>query len=57
MPAGSDLDKNLLSKSSLSSYPILELESGEFLNDSLAIANFIAKIGNNSEILGSGASQ
>ena len=57
MPAGSDLDKNLLSKSSLSSYPILELESGEFLNDSLAIANFIAKIGHNSEILGSGASQ
>ena len=56
VPIGSDLDKILLSKSSLATYPILELESGEFLNDSLAIANYIAKIGNNSDLLGSGAS-
>ena len=46
-----------MSKSSLASYPILELESGEFLNDSLAIANYIAKVGNNSDLLGSGPSQ
>ena len=57
VPAGSELDKKVLSKSSLASYPILELESGDYLNDSLAIANYIAKVGNNSDILGSGPSQ
>ena len=52
VPAGSDLDKNLLSKSSLASYPILELESGEFLNDSLAIVNYLARVSKNSDLLG-----
>jgi len=50
---GSEQDKKLQKSSALGQYPMLELENGTLLCDSLAIASFLARSSGNSSLLGS----
>ena len=51
--AGSDQDKQILKKSSVGSYPMLELDDGTLLCDSFAIASYIARSTGCGKLLGS----
>ena len=49
--------KDLAQKAPLGSYPMLELDDGSIIQDSLAIASYIAESSGNGALLGSGAEE